>query len=104
MTLTKKQRLEAYTYAYLCVLSGFDENGKEVFGYTSQYVCDYLQVWGEEEFKKHIRSNEILFPEWYALKPEFIPVGARFGWWLQNSPERAEAVERAIIACENSKR
>jgi hypothetical protein len=100
MTITPKQRLDAYTYAYLCLLAGFDENGKDIHGYPKQYICDYLSEWTNIQFPKCIGCDATYFPEWYAQLPKNKPESAGLGWWNQKSPQRKKALERAIAECE----
>ena len=103
MTLTKKQRLEAYMDAYLCLLAGFDEYGEDVYGFPKQYICDYLLEWTEEELGNKNDDQQILFPEWYALKPKTINSGDGLGWWPQGSKKRHMALKKVITECEKKK-
>lgn len=86
--LTKKQRLEAYTYAYISVLSDCFLD----FG-----VCHILDLWGIRNTGGWLGSNHI--PEWYNQEPK----GASpfdFWWPIENRRIRLRALERAIAECE----
>lgn len=86
--LTKEQRLEAYTYAYLMLLSG------EYSGYG---ICDTLDTWGINNLHGLLSNRHV--PEWYNQRPYDILEGLL--WWPEkDTASRLRALERAIAECE----
>lgn len=87
MQLSKKQKLEAYTYALLCALSARDSRlqGNILIG-----VCINLDDWAI--------NNEIhnaSFPEFVSQRP----ANKSFLWWpcnVKGMDLRIAAIERAI--------
>jgi len=89
---TKKQKLEAYTYALLCIYVYMDDQSED------QFICNNLGRWMSKDEKKSFDFELSVFPEFAQQKPTHeIPVNVGGGWWHhRNNGARIRAIERAI--------
>lgn len=86
--LTKKQRLEAYTYVYFIYLSGEEDD---------KGVCHHFDVWGIKNVSCWPGIHDL--PEWYNQEPQNANPWD-FWWPIEDRASRLRALERAIAECE----
>ena len=99
MTLTKSQKMEAYTFAMLRVLQDI-----EASFYRTPFVCIQLDEFSRE--KKFCGTDNELYPEFMEQrkKPHAVCYGG--GWWpmgVNGNLSRLAAIERAINITEKLK-
>ncbi len=98
--LTKKQKLQAYSFAYLSIYSGTHPSGD----YFTLCVCDSLLEFLNNHFCSWDWQGSVLsyFPEFAKQRPE----DPNIFWWPKTTDgnlSRLRAIERAIQLVEKSK-
>jgi hypothetical protein len=105
MDLTKQQKLEAYTYAMVCILENLTiandsnvDSHERINGYDLRLgICLMLRDWMDQDLSivDEWISMSLTFPEFFESEPAFH--GSY--WWDHNKAgqtQRLKAMENAI--------
>lgn len=85
--LTRREKLDAYTYALLCIYEYLSNDNGDCF------VCNNLGRWINENEKKCYPFSLEDFPEFAKQQP----VNSSGSWWgIYEMDKRIAAIERAI--------